>query len=87
MEIKDKTELFVIVNRNLVFIQHGACPDMAVQSRLAKRLNEEEKPEFPYYVIGIEVKDLSVRGIPSRPKVTEPKHKIDKHDRMVGIGI
>ena len=87
MTITDKTELFVIVNRNLVFIQHGACPDISVQQRLAKKLNEDEKPSTPYYVIGIEVKDLSVRGLPTKSEVTESKHKVDKHDRMVGTGI
>lgn len=87
MEIKDNTELYVIHKGTLVFLYYGACPDMSVQARLAKHLNETEKPEVPYSVASIRVKDLSVRGIPPRPEVTEPKHKTDKHDRMVGIGI
>jgi hypothetical protein len=79
MTITDKTELYLIARGALVYICYGACPDISVQQRLAKKLNEEQKDDGIYYVVPIVVKDLSVRT----PTVTQPKHTIDKYDRMV----
>jgi hypothetical protein len=61
--MKDETQMYVISQGPLVQICYGVTTDIGVQARLAKHLNETDKPTEPYFVVPIRFKDLSQRGV------------------------